>query len=540
MLRSLFLLSFLAFHCITFGQQLQSYKANEVIFLDEYETECLEDDAYFVRVFEYDKGTQLYIARDYSINDDNKLVEEHFYSEVHPNKEVKTVYYNLKDGTKEVITYEEDDMSPTRCVKTKNNKEVSCDKTKDGEYTEYYNEGYSKGVAVGNYKKGKRIGEWKYEIGGREIYTNYNNKGVLEGLEYEIQTYDKQRQYERTYRNNKLNGWSSKWHTTGAVDELGGVESRIKYRDNAPIDTAFWYYPNGQKEVQLIFYPNEAKVWKQTWYKSGAKSSEGWQAYEGTINPKTISQWSQFSHYADKNGSWKMWHKNGKLSSEISYKKGIQDGKATRYYDNGKKSYEAIFAKGLLEDKAKTWHSNGQLKSEGLFINGTKVGKWTYLDKEGKAWSLNDNTIFAENFEAPMNLSNPAYYVLKLQLLWMAEAVHKQDWDTGIKLCSRAHLTNQFGYTHRDAYQGVQTSYYGSEQWQKFRNGYMISLFGLNYVNKNIGGDITLIDRIVYDSLSQQNDGFIVYITVYLHDGTTMEGRMYIDGKSFRFFSSFG
>ena len=540
MLRNLLILPFLALSLTLLGQQLEQYNKEEIIFLDEYGYECTEYKARYIRVFEYDKVDQLYIARDYSMRKDNRLITEYFYSEVHPNKEVKKINYNLEDGTIEVITYEEEEVKPVRCIKVKNNKEVDCDKSKDGEYIEHYNEGYADGVATGAYKKGNRIGEWKYEIGGREIYSNYSDKGQLDGLFYEITSYDQTKNYERTYKNDKLNGWSTKWHTTGYADELGGVEAKIKYKDNAPIDTAFWYYPNGAKEVQLIFYPSDNKVWKTTWYESGTKSSEGWQAYEGAINPSAISEWAQFSHYADEVGMWKMWHENGKLSAEINHKDAVRDGKSIRYYENGQKSYEANFVEGFLEGEAKTWHSNGQLKSEGQFIDDRKVGKWKYFDANGNDWALNDETIFSEDFETPVNLSNPAYYFLKLQLIWMAEAVHNQDWDTAIKLCSNDHYANQFGYGWQNVYQGVPSAYYGSDEWYSFRNAYVLSILGLRFVSNNVGGDLTLVERIVYDKLIDEPSGYTIKFTVYLHDGTTREGRTYINGESFRFFSSWG
>jgi len=79
------------------------------------------------------------------------------------------------------------------------------------------------------------------------------------------------------------------------------------------------------------------------------------------------------------NGYYKLFHDNGQLEVETSFKNGIQNpGTIISYHNNGVKAREVIlFKNGEFNDEFSEWYENGNIKTQGYYKDDEK-----YIEKE--------------------------------------------------------------------------------------------------------------------------------------------------------------
>jgi antitoxin component YwqK of YwqJK toxin-antitoxin module len=113
-------------------------------------------------------------------------------------------------------------------------------------------------------------------------------------------------------------------------------EIQEKYPDGAP--KLVRYYNDDGKVKELIkeiqYYPDHNKF------------------YEGEYKDNK------------KDGYWTVWYQNGKIWSEGSYSKGLDDGKRTGYYDTGQKHFEGNYDKGKMVGLWQFWDEKGKIVNE--------------------------------------------------------------------------------------------------------------------------------------------------------------------------------
>jgi len=127
------------------------------------------------------------------------------------------------------------------------------------------------------------------------------------------------------------------------------------------------------------------------YYVYGIKESEGcyvgsskdgiWKYYypNGKINA--------IVHYlsGQKNGQSLEYDKNGRISSDATYKNGHFFGIVKFYYPNGNVNTEEYYdEKGLNRGAFKLWYPSGRISQTGNFVNGKMVGIWLQYYESGK------------------------------------------------------------------------------------------------------------------------------------------------------------
>ncbi|HET6990563.1 MAG TPA: hypothetical protein VFJ43_04530 [Bacteroidia bacterium] len=120
--------------------------------------------------------------------------------------------------------------------------------------------------------------------------------------------------------------------------------------------------PNDSKQTiaQKMAMVHKIGTWTY-WYESGAKLAE-----------------EQYTNAGEPTGTWKSWHPNGQLSSEINH----ATGTAVYYFQNGAKAEEGtINANSERTGNWKGWHENGKLNYTGSWTStGQKTGVWQFYD----------------------------------------------------------------------------------------------------------------------------------------------------------------
>ena len=85
-----------------------------------------------------------------------------------------------------------------------------------------------------------------------------------------------------------------------------------------------------------------------------------------------------------KHGLERLWHENGQLSSERTYKNGEQHGSVSQWYENGQLQLQQTLKNGKEQGVRKWWHENGQLQWEMQLKDGERQGFNRWWDENGQ------------------------------------------------------------------------------------------------------------------------------------------------------------
>jgi len=230
----------------------------------------------------------------------------------------------------------------------------------DSIYIEYYPGG--KISTKGQYKLGNLAGTWKY----------YNREGNIT--------------HEQTYKDGELDGKMIYYHPNGKIEkeleykngqrngvykrysEDGQLGSVIYYKEDIPVS---YSYPdkNGQLVPPIKLTAGNGKV--ITWYANGNKSTE-FEFAEGKMN-----------------GTYHIYHSNGKLFYEATDEYDITKGKTAEYYPDGSLRSEYNYYWDNADGPYKEYYNNGKLKEEGEYFNGYLNGARKFYDINGKLIETN-------------------------------------------------------------------------------------------------------------------------------------------------------
>lgn len=170
----------------------------------------------------------------------------------------------------------------------------------------------------------------------------------------------------------------------------GKIVYRGKFIHGVPVDTFFYYYPNGRVKSILVYSDSGKKARAAFYSPSGILISEGMYVR------------------MNKEGLWKYYTEEKKLASEIEYKNGKKNGRAVyyfpdgkianiehyvndtlegeyiRYYDNGNVHYKGNFSKNKREGEFTFYYYDGVLSATGAYKNDLREGWWKLYDRDGK------------------------------------------------------------------------------------------------------------------------------------------------------------
>ena len=165
--------------------------------------------------------------------------------------------------------------------------------------------------------------------------------------------------YEESYKDGKLDGKWTTWHSNGQKWAEGN------YKDNKKDGKWTYWNRNGQISSERNYKDGKKEGKFTTWYKNGQVKSE--------------------VHYKNsKREGSTSWYQNGQVKSEVHYKNSKRQGKETTWYEDGQKKYEVNFKDGKEDGKWTSWYENGQKKREENYKDGKKDGKSTYWYHHGQ------------------------------------------------------------------------------------------------------------------------------------------------------------
>ena len=204
------------------------------------------------------------------------------------------------------------------------------------------------------------------------------------GIEHE-NYHNNQLKSEINYKDGKKHGLCKFWYDNGQL------KSEINFKEDKPDGLYKDYYTNGQLKSES-FFEIRLKKYKE-WDQIGLLKIEENYSYDkqGTLKEeklyyengqlKSIKQWKNRFHHS----RWIYWSEDGKITSEVNFFEGENDGPQREYWNNGQLKLERIWKPngGLGADiiiSQKYWHKNGKkIKKDEM-----NLSNWS--SKEFREW----------------------------------------------------------------------------------------------------------------------------------------------------------
>jgi len=162
------------------------------------------------------------------------------------------------------------------------------------------------------------------------------------------------------------------------------------FRDGYEIGTFKYWTGNGILKSELSYSQKGEYADAKIYYNNGIVQAEG-----RFHNRKKDSIWNYYTKiphilqkeegYKDgvKHGPWRVYYRNGQLSSEIYWKDGKRDGEWNDYYEDGVPHVKAHFKDGKLEGEYKLFSTDSVLIKKGVYVDGKMEGVWKIYDDNG-------------------------------------------------------------------------------------------------------------------------------------------------------------
>ena len=261
----------------------------------------------------------------------------------------------------------------------------------NGVYNEWWDNGEKK--VEGQYKDGKKRGQWKYYDAGRDVngqvtyvrlrYDFYRRSGEFLAS-YNFKYYaNGQIKEEPSFVNGKANGIWLRY------SEGGNKIRQLEYLKGRKHGTWIKWWENGEKKEEGLYLGNK-KEEQWTYYDSGRRSR-----YDFYHSDELLASYD-FEYYANgqlkeepsfnKDGLWERdwirYFEGGEKASQRGYRNGRPDGIWISWHDSTfVKVQEMTYKDSLLEDNYFEWWMDEKPKVTGFYVHSKKDSKWSYWDK---------------------------------------------------------------------------------------------------------------------------------------------------------------
>jgi antitoxin component YwqK of YwqJK toxin-antitoxin module len=183
------------------------------------------------------------------------------------------------------------------------------------------------------------------------------------------------------------------------------------WKDGLLVDTAYWYFNDGQLKRRAVFADNrtlakplpwpdaknvgygtlhgEATTWKKSGtgtYISTVENYIGGKRSGMYYNYAAEGKLSYQEEYRNglRNGTYTSYHDNGGISEEGVYENDKREGEWNTYYPTGIRSQAAIYRNNVREDSILYYHPNGKRKISATAVHGLLQGDYRRYDTLGR------------------------------------------------------------------------------------------------------------------------------------------------------------
>lgn len=255
-------------------------------------------------------------------------------------------------------------------------------------------------IGTGNYRMGKRYGQWERVF--RRVEGNVLSKNAGKGFVAPFTSI-------ASFDDGQLDG---DWTITDSKDHV----------------VVQWHFVHGRREGAWIWFNPDGSIRRQVTYENGrvagdmvasdgkdkfkviqpyldgrelvpAVESYGQRKkrFEGHyLNPRKITEvhvdwWNgsietkvvRTEEQKDRHGQWRFWYSNGQLSKQGTYDRGKRVGMFTWWHSNGRKKAEGVYVDDQPSGLWQTWHPSGARRSYGEYTDGKRTGRWLTWHENG-------------------------------------------------------------------------------------------------------------------------------------------------------------
>lgn len=206
------------------------------------------------------------------------------------------------------------------------------------------------------------------------------------------------------FRMGRLHGLLTKWEADGTLAEKasykgGELDGRYELFDHgALVESSSW--KNGRRHgptkryggqgnlLSVTPYDCELREGVQKVYDAKGRIAEKTTYHLGEVNgPVSFYQDGKLvekgqQRHGRRDGLFTFYEK-AKKSYTITFKDGLQHGRAERFFPNGKRATTETFKRDMLEGKRVEWHPSGKKAFEGRYQEGRPEGLHKRWDDKG-------------------------------------------------------------------------------------------------------------------------------------------------------------
>lgn len=173
--------------------------------------------------------------------------------------------------------------------------------------------------------------------------------------------------------------------------ENGRLVYEGQFKDDVPYGTFKYYHENGKLKSVTDFIQGVHKVKTTIYYDNGHKASEG-----SYIDQQKDGVWNYYNqndilvkvegyNAGSRHGLWKTYSpEDGVLLEECEFANGLRNGSYKTYYTNGKISLDETYLNGKTNGKSTAYYPNGNISVTGNYLKGWRDGEWHQYDVNGK------------------------------------------------------------------------------------------------------------------------------------------------------------
>ncbi len=164
-----------------------------------------------------------------------------------------------------------------------------------------------------------------------------------------------------SFKNGVSHGITTDYYKSGIKQFEGNL---ISIGPDVIDGKCYWYYENGNKELEEF-------------YKNNIRKGKSISFYENGI----IKEVKTFSNDTV-NGKYEAFYENGKKRTIGFIKSGEESGKWLYYYENGKIDTKVQFVNGKEHGKIEGFYESGSKELIGYYTDGSEMGRWVWYNED--------------------------------------------------------------------------------------------------------------------------------------------------------------
>ncbi|RUA30273.1 MAG: hypothetical protein DSY76_02625 [Bacteroidetes bacterium] len=163
------------------------------------------------------------------------------------------------------------------------------------------------------------------------------------------------------------------------------------FKEGYEVGTFKYWNGNGQLTTELLYSQKGEYASIRIYYVGGVVKVEG--HYHKRLKDGLWKYYNKSPHilikeesYKDgkKDGPWRVYYRNGNLTSELYWKDDKRHGTWKDFFENGDPHVEGTFKNGKLDGEYKVYFIGNIVEKKGNYVDGKMNGIWYFYNEKGE------------------------------------------------------------------------------------------------------------------------------------------------------------